>query len=352
MEAGLRWAVGEMSSGSVAGPRWGILGTANIARGAFLPAVREAGATPTLVGGREKARAQAFAADHGVTRAVEGYEAVLLAPDVDAVYVALPNSLHAEWTVKALEAGKTVLCEKPLCVTPEETVHVLDAARRTGSLLWEAFVFPFHPQLRLVERLLAEGTIGELREIQSTFHFTVSKPENIRLSAALGGGALNDVGCYPVRLARHLFADEPEEAWAAGDWGAPLASGASPSLDGGVEMELWGSLGFAQGRRLLLSCGFRRAYDTFTRLLGSTGQIHIQNPFHPRPGDGITVHPAGISEQPTADQYSFTAALRHIGGVLAGSEEPRFLALDTALGTSQALADLAASAERQRPSPG
>ncbi len=322
-----------------AAPRWGILSTANIARAAFLPALREAGGRATVVASRERSKAQAFASAAGVERAVQGYEAVLGDPAVDAVYVPLPNNLHASWTIKALEAGKAVLCEKPLCLDPDETEAVLAAARRTGGLLWEAFVFPFGPQYQRLCRLIGEGVIGELREIQSSFHFLLSRPDNIRLSAELGGGALNDVGCYPVRLARDLFAAEPAQAWALGNWGRE------------VETEMWGSLGFPSQRRLLFSCGFARTYDTYTRLLGSEGQIHVQNPFHPKVGDPLEVHPAGgtgFRESPTTDEHSFTAALRHIAAVLAGDEEPRHLASETSLGNARSLHMLASEARGAR----
>ena len=138
---------------------------------------------------------------------------------MDALYIPLPNALHAEWTIRALRAGKPVLCEKPLTGTVAETEQVLAVARETGTPLWEAFVFPFHDQMKRVTALLAAGVIGELREIQSDFHFFMDHPEgNIRMSADLAGGALLDVGCYPVRLARYLFAAEHTSAWAAAEY--------------------------------------------------------------------------------------------------------------------------------------
>ncbi len=164
-------------------------------------------AVPAAVAGRDLARAEQYAQAHGVERAVQGYQALIEDPDVDALYIALPNSLHAQWTISALEAGKPVLCEKPLCGMLADTERVLEVAKRTGTLLWEAFVFPFNEHLRHVRALLDGGAIGELREIQSDFHFRVTRPDNIRLSADLEGGALRDVGCYPVRLAQEFFGE-------------------------------------------------------------------------------------------------------------------------------------------------
>ena len=312
--------------------RWGIISTANIARGQFLPGLRAAGGIPAAVAGRDLGRAQAWAEQHGVDRAVAGYQALIDDPDIDALYIPLPNSLHAEWTVKALRAGKPVLCEKPLCGTLAEAEQVLAVAGETGTLLWEAFVFPFHAQFAAVQKLLADGVIGELLEIQSDFHFTVSNPANIRLIRDLDGGALNDVGCYPVRIALELFGAGHTDAWATAVWGGH-----------DVDVDTQGSLGFPGGRRLLLTCGMRRAYDTFTRLLGTAGQIQLTNPFHPGRGDSYTVLTDGEPPRTLdagAAEPSFTGMIRHIQNVLRDGEAPRQLALDTSLASARALHDL------------
>ena len=192
--------------------RWGILGTAGIAESSFLPALRQVGdGVPVSVASRDGARARSWAAEHDVARGVAGYEQVVADPEIEAIYIPLPNGLHAEWTIAALEAGKAVLCEKPLCVTPEETRRVLGAAEAASVPLWEAFVFPFHEQIDRVRDALAGGQIGEVREIVSRFfHLLPDDPQDIRVSAELGGGSLYDVGCYPIRLARSLFDTEPD----------------------------------------------------------------------------------------------------------------------------------------------
>jgi predicted dehydrogenase len=312
--------------------RWGIIGTANIARGQFLPGVRAAGGVPAAVASRDLGRAEEWARQHGVDRAVGGYQALIDDPDIDALYVPLPNSMHAEWTVRALRAGKPVLCEKPLCGTLAEAEQVLAAAEQTGTLLWEAFVFPFHAQFAAVRKLLADGAIGELLEIQSGFHFLVTRAGNIRLMKGLDGGALNDVGCYPVRIALELFGAAHTDAWATAVWGGQ-----------NVDLDTQGSLGFPGGRRLLLTCGMRRGYDTFTRLLGTTGQIHLTNPFHPGKGDTYTVLAHGEEPRtldPGQDEPSFTGMIRHIQNVLREEEAPRQLATATSLASARALHDL------------
>ncbi len=320
-----------MTSAGASPVRWGIVGTANIARAAFLPGMRHAGGTAEAVASRDLARAEQYAAEHGIARAVAGYQELIDDPRIDALYVPLPNSMHADWVIAALRAGKPVLSEKPLCGNLADTERVLAVARETGTLLWEAFVFPFQAQMTYVRAAVGSGAIGELREIQSSFHFMVGRPDNIRLSADLEGGALNDVGCYPIRLAFDLFGEEHEAAW------ADAVSGGR-----GVDIDSWGSLGYSGGRRLMLSCGLRRSYDTFTRLLGTAGEIRISNPFHPSADDQLQILAPGRvpTTQHSSDEPSFGPAIRHIHAVLRGEEEPSLLAINTALPIARALNDL------------
>jgi predicted dehydrogenase len=319
--------------------RWGILGAAGIAESAFLPALARAGdGEAVVVGARDGARAERWAADHGVARGVEGYRAVVDDPEVEAVYVALPNGLHAEWTIAALEAGKAVLCEKPLCGTPEETERVLATARTAARPLWEAFVFPFSEQLARVRALLDDGGVGEVIEISSRFTFTLDDPGDIRLNASLAGGSIQDIGCYPIRLARLLFGAEPDLTRTIAD---------ATWTNDGVDLELWGALSFPGGRRLVLSCGFVGAYDTLTRVLGNDGEIRVSNAYHARPGDTVTVLRDGqaTTHAATTDgEPSFTPALRHIHRALRGLEPPRHLAVDEAMGNAAAIASLLAAA--------
>jgi predicted dehydrogenase len=318
------------------GTRWGVLGGASIARSRFLPALAEAGGEAVVVGARDGARAAEFAAAHGVGRGVAGYEAVLADPDVQAVYVPLPNPLHAEWTIAALEAGKAVLCEKPLCVDAEQARRVLAVAERAALPLWEAFVFPFQAQHQRLVELLTAGAIGELREISGAFHFQLRRTEDIRLSAATAGGALADVGCYPLRLAAELF-------------GGPALTAAGSAVRGAeVETELAALVDYPDDRRLLLSCGFRRSSDTTTVLSGTEGTIRVDDPYHPHPGSTVELRRPGsdpVVERPTRDQHSFSAALRHVDAVLAGEEAPRHTALESSLAVAEAI-DLVRAAAR------
>jgi predicted dehydrogenase len=319
--------------------RWGILGAAGIATSGFLPALREAGdGRAVVVGARDGERAERWAAESGVDRGLEGYEPVIGDPDVDAVYIALPNSLHAEWTIAALEAGKAVFCEKPLCATVDETETVIAAARIASGPLWEAFVFPFHEQIRRVRASIAGGAIGDPREIWSRFHFLLDDPTDIRMSAVLAGSAMQDVGSYSVRLARILLDREPDLSRVTADavW-----------VDG-IDAELWGTLPFGGDRRMQFSCGFRSAYDTFARVIGPSGEITMTNPFHPGPADVFEVVSDGeVVERATAvsrGERSFTPAIRHVHRALRGEQAPAHLAVDEALGNARAIAAVLAAA--------
>jgi predicted dehydrogenase len=320
--------------------RWGIVGTANIARAQFLPGLREAGGgRATSVASRDRAKAEAYATAHGIDQGIEGYQALIESPDIDAVYVALPNALHAEPTIQALRAGKAVLCEKPLSVGAAQTKDVLAVAATAARPLWEAFVFPFQAQHQRLLRLLEDGAIGEPAELYSAFHFPLSNPANIRMDAALGGGALADVGCYPIRLAFELFG--------AGGAGADNGGGAQARAcealtENGVDTDAAGIVTYG-ARRLLLTCGFKRSFDTFSSVLGSAGQIRLTNPFHPSPADTLTISRPNadpVTERPTTDNRSFTAAIRHIQAVLRGEEAPAHTAAEYSLPAARVLEEL------------
>lgn len=303
--------------------RWGIMSTANIVRRSFLPALAAAGdGAAYAVAGRDGARAAAFARENGVLHSEQGYETLLEDDAVEAVYIPLPNSLHAEWTIAALRAGKPVLCEKPLSVSADEARVVLDVAAETGTLLWEAFVFPFHRQMQAIHDLISEGRIGEIREVQATFHFEIAARNDIRLSQELAGGALNDVGCYCVALACQVFGGEPVDATAVARW-APEK----------VDEEAAGVLRFSDERRLVLSCAMDLPQDTFARIIGTEGEIRLTNPYHPDESDWFELRHADKSERFSSEQAepSFTSALRHIHRVIRNGEQPLHLALDDAM---------------------
>jgi predicted dehydrogenase len=315
--------------------RWAIVGTANIAAKAFLPAMRAAGDTAVVVGSRNPEKAAVWAADNQVERTASYADAVD-AEDVDAIYIALPNDLHVTWAARAVRSGRPVLCEKPLGLSAAEVAGLLGATE--NALLWEAFVFPFHPQTgRLATLSAADGPIGGLREIVSEFHFHVGSAENIRWSAEHGGGALLDVGCYPIRLARLVFGAEPTAA--------VTSTVASASR---VDAEVASIVDFPDNRRLLLSAGMQRFPSTFTRLVGDSGELRVSNPFHPGERDTVELWRDGecIDTWPAGPVRAFQYAVEHIGAVVAGETAPISLAREDALGNARAL-DLVRQAARR-----
>lgn len=313
-----------MSDLMAPGRRWGVLGTANIAAKAFLPALREAGGRAVVVGSRSPERGAQWALANDVARA-DTYAEVLKDPLVEAVYIALPNDQHAQWAAAAVAAGKVVLCEKPMAMDAAEAADLL-AQVGSDALLWESFVFPFHPQTALVTGLMADGRIGTMSEIVSEFHFTVGQPGNIRLQAELGGGALYDVGCYPLRLARLLAGREPS------------AARGSTDLDG-VDLDTAAVVDFPGRCRLLLSAGLRRPASTFTRIIGTEAELRVSNPFHPLSTDSVELwaHGERVQSWPAANGTAFRYAVQHVHGVIAGEVQPLHLATVDALPQARAM---------------
>ena len=189
--------------------RWGLLGASSITDRALAPAMRAAGHDLAVVGARDRGRAQAFAANHGVRRARGSYEEVVTAADVDAVYVALPNDLHERWAIAALEAGKHVLCEKPLGVDAAAAGRMAAASGAHGRVLLEAVMSGFHPRTRALLEMVHGGDLGEVHHISASFHFPVEDPTDYRAQREHGGGALLDVGCYGVATSRWIMGAEP-----------------------------------------------------------------------------------------------------------------------------------------------
>ena len=208
--------------------KWGLLSTANINR-KLLEGVRGTDeATVVAVASRDRSRAEAFAREHGIERALGSYEELLADPEVEAIYIPLPNSMHVPWSVQALEAGKHVLCEKPLTRHPADAEAAFAAAERSGRLLMEAFMWRHHPQTRRLRELLDAGVIGRLRLVRASFSFPLDEAENIRLNGELEGGGLMDVGCYCLSGSRFVAGAEPERVSAEQVLGGKGSTSRSP----------------------------------------------------------------------------------------------------------------------------
>ena len=250
--------------------RWGILSTADIARTKVIPGFRRAARCEVVaIASREGGRAQAVAAELGIPTAHDSYEALLADPDVDAVYIPLPNHLHAEWTIAAARAGKHVLCEKPLAMTSGDAERMAAAADEAGVVLMEAFMYRHHPSWVAVRELVAEGRIGRLVAVQSWFSYYNDDPANIRNILEFGGGALFDIGCYNVNLSRLLFGGEPRRVEAS----------ISRDPASGVDILTSGILEFETGVATF-TCTTRAETDQRVHVYGTSGRLAVEIPFN------------------------------------------------------------------------
>jgi D-xylose 1-dehydrogenase (NADP+, D-xylono-1,5-lactone-forming) len=314
--------------------RWGFLSTAKINDLVLAGTEPSDQVEVVAVASRDRARAEAYARERGIARAHGSYEALLEDPDVEAVYISLPNSLHVEWSIRALEAEKHVLCEKPLGRRADEVERAFDAAERAGRILMEAFMWRHNPQTVRLKELVAGGAIGELRVVRAVFSFPLADPANIRLAPDLDGGALMDVGCYCVSGAR-LLAGEPE-----------YVSGFS-YVDRGVDTFFAGTLSFPGEVFAEFDCGFRLPKRDELEAIGEDGSLFLDDPWHARsPGielrtdDGVE----RISIEP-ADSYRLQ--LENMGAAIRGEAEP-LLGRADALGQARAIEALYRAADERQ----
>ena len=288
--------------------RWGVLSTARIATEKVIPGIRRSATGEVVaIASRDVDRARAAADGLGIPRSHGSYEALLADPGVDAVYVPLPNHLHAEWSIRALEAGKHVLCEKPLALSAADAVRMADASATSGRLLMEAFMYRHHPSWVAVQELVAGGRIGRLQAIDSWFSYFLDDPANIRNVLEYGGGALYDIGCYSVSLSRLLFDAEPDEVSAA-----IVRDPAS-----GVDILTTGHMTFPGGLASF-TCATLVEPDQRVHIYGTDGRIEIEIPFNIPPdrptrifvtqgGDPPVAPATETLEFAPADQYACQA---------------------------------------------
>jgi predicted dehydrogenase len=308
--------------------RWGILSTARINRPVIAAAHASDRVELVAVASRDQARADAYAREHVIGRAYGSYEALLADADVDAVYVSLPNSLHVEWTIRALEAGKHVLCEKPIDRRPEEVERAFDAAERAGLVLMEGFMWRHHPQTRALEELVRSGRIGEPRAVLARFSFPLDDPENIRMRPELDGGGLMDVGCYCISGAR-LIAGEPE-----------LAFGRQVIGPTGVDVRFLGTLEFPGKVFAHFMCGMDVPFSARLEVVGSEASALVRDPWLCR-DPHIEIGDERIDVE-DADRYLLE--LENMSDAIRGEAEP-LLGRSDAVGQARTIDALYRSAE-------
>jgi D-xylose 1-dehydrogenase (NADP+, D-xylono-1,5-lactone-forming) len=317
--------------------RWGIISTANITR-----KLLDSGHDQEFVavGSRDLARASAFASEHGLARAHGSYEELLADPEVDAIYNPLPNALHVEWSIKALEAGKHVLCEKPMSRHPEDVERAFDVAEREGRVLEEAFMWRHHPQLARARELIAAGDVGELRVIRAAFAFNAGNPDDIRLQADLEGGGLMDVGCYCVSGCRALAGAEPVRGYAE----------YVPGGNGGVDVALSATLRFPGDVLAHFDCGLSYVGGGQLEAVGSQGSVFLADPWHGREAILELRRAGGIERIEVGPANSYALELADFEAAVRG-QRPPLLSRADAVAQARAIQALYTSAERNVPCP-
>jgi D-xylose 1-dehydrogenase (NADP+, D-xylono-1,5-lactone-forming) len=317
--------------------RLGLLSTASINL-QILRAARETDLVDVVaVASRDGAKAQAYAAEHDLERAHGSYEALLADDGVDAVYVSLPNGMHHEWALRALEAGKHVLCEKPYSRHPEEVEEAFDVAEVRGLVMMEAFMYRHHPQTARVRELVEQGAIGRLRAVNATFSFRLDDLTNVRANPDLDGGALMDVGCYCVSGIR-LLAGEPQRA-----------RGEHVVGPTGVDMAFHGILRCADDVVGQIEGSFLAPKRQRLEAVGSDGVLTVEAPWRVDWGGALTItredEQADVVDVDTGDSYRLE--LDNFAAAVAG-REPQLLARDDALGQARAIEALYRSAGEGR----
>lgn len=248
--------------------RWGLLSTARINR-RLIPAIRASRRGELVaVASRDEGRARQYAAEWGIPHAFGSYQAMLDSGEIDAVYISLPNHLHAEWSIKALQAGVHVLCEKPFALSLDEVDAMIAASRQTGKVLAEAFMYRHHPQSKILGEWARSGRLGDILLTRSVFTFRLQNPGDVRLAPEMGGGALWDVGVYPVSFSQYIMGEAPERVSAAQQLG-----------ESGVDVSFIGNLEYSNGRMAQIACSFSSPYYLYAEVLGTQGRLVCDRPF-------------------------------------------------------------------------
>lgn len=288
----------------------------------LVPAFQRAAANELVaVASRDPERAESYAQQHRIPRSYAGYESLLEDGELDAVYIALPNALHGKWIRAALEAGKHVLCEKPLTPTSAEAAELFDLAASRRLILAEAFMYRHHPKTLRVRDMLREGLIGDLQTIRCSFSFCVGDPKSdIRYSAELAGGALRDVGCYCVSYSTFAADAEPE-----------FVSGYVPQAQADVDERFYGTLAFSAGPVAQFDCGLNSPLNLGVTLLGSDGFLHVPMPWYAHLDPlSVNLHKGDhVTEIPTPGENAYLLEIEDLAAAIRGEREQRITPAET-----------------------
>jgi predicted dehydrogenase len=317
---------------------WGFLSTAKINQ-RVMPAFRESKRNRLFaVASRNQETADTYARQWKISKAFGSYEAMLAAPEIDVIYNPLPNHLHAEWNIKAMQAGKHVLCEKPFALTVEEVDSVEKAAKDTGKIIAEAFMYRHHPQTLKVKQMVDEGILGKIKLIRGSFTYQLTRQDNYRADPAMGGGALWDIGCYPLNYARTMLGMEPVEVF-----------GWQVTGDSGIDDSFIAQMRFPDGVHAQFDCSFSIPQHTFMELVGDEGTLIIPMPFTPQSKEYLFLTRGGKTEKITVKAPGlYHGEVEDMADAILLGKPPRISLADTRANTRAILA-LFESAKTGRP---
>jgi xylose dehydrogenase (NAD/NADP) len=292
---------------------WGLLSTARINR-AVIPPIKSSERNELLgVASRELDKAKAYARKWDIPKVFGTYEAMLEDPEIDVVYISLPNSLHAEWTIKAAQSGKHVLCEKPLAMSVNEVDAVREAADRWGVIVAEAFMYRHHPQTQQVKLLVDKGQIGNLQLIRGSFTFQMADKEDIRLFAKLGGGSIWDVGCYPISYARFLAGGDPDTVF-----------GWQICNEDNIDLQFIGQMRFPNGVLAQFDSSFQTAERAQMEIVGEAASLYISNPFKPGWNNIIRLsHDGEVTEITVPGEELYSGEVEDMADAILYGRKPR-----------------------------
>jgi predicted dehydrogenase len=298
--------------------RWGVISTANIGKKRVIPAIQKSNnGDMVAVASRSIGKAKAFAEEMGIPIAYGSYEDLINDPNIDAIYNPLPNSAHAEWSIKCAKAGKPVLCEKPLASDVDEAQKMVDVFAEQKVLFAEAFMYRFHPQTQRVKAMLRDGAIGEVQLIKASFTFPVGNENDVRLQASLAGGGVKDVGCYCINIMRFLTDEEPISARALARFGGET----------GVDEALIGILSFPSGVLGHFDCGLRQYREDSYEIRGTKGRIVVPMAFGVPTDEDLTFHwynEEGESDITIYASDHYTLMVEDFADALLHNRPPRF----------------------------
>ena len=318
---------------------WGLLSTARI-NSALITPLRASKRNQLLaVASRTQASADAYAKEKKIPRAHGSYDALLADPEIDVVYISLPNHLHAEWTIKAVEAGKHVLCEKPLTLNADDVDAVQVAARKHGRVVMEAFMYRHHPQTLKVKDIVKSGSLGTLKLIRGSFSFVLSRDEDIRLlDPAMGGGSIWDIGCYPISYARSVLGENPLEVF-----------GWQVTGETGIDETFVGQMRFANDVLAQFDSSFTIPHHAFMEIVGSDGTLNVPKPFKPEENEKIYLTREDKTETiKVRGQELYIGEVEDMAHAILLGKEPR-VSLDDSRGNVKVITSLLESARTGMP---